>query len=91
MLKSFFKKGFLLAAAKKLYDGATAETANVVRALTIHNSTLSKRGVHADGQNRNAMRIEVMRKHSGARTYEFPWRKWQVDTNQTSRTEYNSE
>jgi len=72
VLKSFFKKGFLLAAAKKLYDGATAETANVVRALTIHNSTLSKRGVHADGQNRNAMRIEVMRKHSGARTYEFP-------------------
>jgi len=39
----------------------------------------------------NAMRIEVMRKRSGARTHEFPWRKWQVDTNQASRTEYNSE
>ena len=57
----------------------------------IHNSTRWKRGVHADGQNRNAMRIEVMRKRGGARTHEFPWRKWQVDTNQTSRTEYNSE
>ena len=39
----------------------------------------------------NAMRIEVMRKRSGACTHEFPWRKWQVDTNQTSRTEYNRE
>ena len=28
------------------------KTANVVRTLGIHNSTLSKRGVHADGQNR---------------------------------------
>jgi len=41
-----------LHAAEKLYDGATAETANVVRALAIHNSTHAKRGVHADGQNR---------------------------------------
>jgi len=60
--KSLFTKGFWLAAAEKLYDGATAETANVVRALAIHNSTLWKRGVHADGQNR--MRIEVMRGHT---------------------------
>ena len=87
--KSLFTKGFWLAAAEKLYDGATAETANVVRALAIHNSTLSKRGVHADGQNR--MRIEVMRKRSGARTHEIPWRKWQVNTNQISRAGYNSE
>jgi len=50
--KSLSTKGFLLAAAEKLYDGATAETANVVLALAIHNSTLSKRYVHADGQNR---------------------------------------
>ena len=50
--KSVFTKGFWLAAAEKLYDGAIAETANVVRALAIHNSTLWKRGVHADGQNR---------------------------------------
>jgi len=26
-----------------------------------------------------------------ARTHEIPWREWQVDTNQISRTEYNSE
>jgi len=39
----------------------------------------------------NAMRIEVMRKRSGARTHEFPWRKWQVDRNQISPTGYNSE
>ena len=51
MHKSLFTKGFLLAAAEKLYDGAIAETANVVRALAIHNSTLLKRYVHADGQN----------------------------------------
>jgi len=38
--KSLFTKGFSLAAAEKLYDGAPAETANVVRALAIHNSTL---------------------------------------------------
>jgi len=38
-----------------------------------------------------AMRIEVMSKRSGARAHEFPWRKWQVDANQTSGTEYNSE
>jgi len=38
--KSLFIKGFRLAVAEKLYDGATAETANVVRALAIHNSTL---------------------------------------------------
>ena len=45
--KSLFTKGFLLAAAEKLYDGVTAETAKVVHALAIHNATLSKRGVHA--------------------------------------------
>ena len=50
--KSLFTKGFWLAAAEKLYDGAIAETANVVRALAIHNSTPWKRGVHADGQHR---------------------------------------
>ena len=38
--KSLFTKGFWLAATEKLYDGATAETANVVRALAIHKSTL---------------------------------------------------
>jgi len=32
-----------------------------------------------------------LRERSGARTHEFPWREWQVDTNQTSRTEYNQE
>ena len=40
--KSFFAKGFSLAAAVKLYNGATAETVNVVCALAIQNSTLSK-------------------------------------------------
>jgi len=40
--KSFFAKGFSLAAAEKLYNGATAETVNVVCALAIQNSTLSK-------------------------------------------------
>jgi len=38
--KSLFTKGFGLAAAEKLYDGLTAETANVVRAVAIHNWTL---------------------------------------------------
>ena len=76
--KSLFTKGFWLAAAEKLYDGATAETANVVRALAMHNSTYWKRGVHSDGQNR----IIVNRGH--ARTHEIPWREWQVDTNQIS-------
>jgi len=56
-------KGFWLAATEKLYDGVTAETANVVRALAIHNSTLWKRGVHADGQKR-IMRIEIMPGHT---------------------------
>jgi len=46
-----YKKGFWSAAAEKLYDGATAETANVVRALAIQNLTVWKRGVHADKQN----------------------------------------
>jgi len=63
--KSLFTKGFWLAAAEKLYDGAAAETANVIRALAIHNSTLWKRGVHADGQNRIVQCvIEVMRGHT---------------------------
>jgi len=70
--KSLFTKSFLLAAAEKLYDGATVETANVVRALAIHNSTPSKRGVHADGQNRMQCESRLMRKRSGARTHEFP-------------------
>ena len=48
MHKSLFTKSFWLAAAENLYYGATAETANVVHALAMQNSTLSKRGVHAD-------------------------------------------
>ena len=85
MHKSLFTKGFWLAAAEKLYDGATAETAKVVRAVAIQNSIHWKRGVHADGQNRMQCVIEVI-----ARTQEIPWREWQVDTNQISRTRYNS-
>jgi len=45
-----------LAAAEKLYNGATAETASVVLALAIHNSTLWKRGVHAENFESNAYR-----------------------------------
>ena len=54
--KSLFTKGFRLAAAEKLYDGATAETANVARALAIQNSTHWKRGVHAENFEFNACR-----------------------------------
>jgi len=60
MHKSLFTKGFWLAAAEKLYDGATAETAKVVRAVAIQNSIHWKRGVHADGQNRMQCVIEVI-------------------------------
>jgi len=42
----------------KSIDGATAETANVVRALVIQNSTHWKHGVHADEQNRMQCVIE---------------------------------
>jgi len=37
--KSLFTNGFGLAAAEKLYDGATGETANMFHALVIQNST----------------------------------------------------
>ena len=88
--KTLFTKGFWLAAAEKLYDGATAETANVVRALAIHNSTLWKRDVHAENFESEYL-SRLLRERSGARTQGFLWREWQVDTNQISRTEYNSE
>ena len=70
MHKSLFTKGFWLAAAEKLYVGATAETANVVRPLAIHNSTYWKRGVRADGQKRIMQCVS----RSFART------QWSVDT-----------
>jgi len=38
-----------------------------------------------------AMRNRLLRGRSGAHTHEIPWREWQVDTNQISRTGYNSE
>jgi len=57
-----------------------------------NNATPLKRGVHADGQNFECnAKTWLLRERSGARTREFPWREWQVDTNQTSRTEYNPE
>jgi len=48
--------------------------------------------VHADGQNfeYNA-KMRSLHERSGASTHKFCWREWQVNTNQTSHTEYNRE
>jgi len=34
--------------------------------------------------------LRLLRERSGARTHEFPWREWPIETNQISRTECNS-
>jgi len=95
--ESLFTKGFWLAAAEKLYDGATAETANVVGALAMHNSTHSKRGVHADKfQCKNAKSRLFARTQWNADTLERAHTK-SLDANdkliskQVLRTGYNSE
>jgi len=67
--KSLFTNGFGLAAAEKLYDGATGETANMFHALVIQNSTPWKHGVHADGQHQMQCIIEVI-----------AWTQWSAHT-----------
>jgi len=57
-----------------------------------YKTRLPQRGVRADGRNFECnCETGLLRERSGARTHEFPWREWQVDTNQISRTEYNCE